>query len=443
MPRLLIVSPRFPPKNAPDLHRVRLSLPHYRRHGWEAAVLCVDPATSDGVCDPDLERSLPGDIAITRVPAWRERACRRLGFGQLGYRSLVPLYLAGRRLLRRQQHDVVFFSTTVFLVFVLGPLWKWQYGCRIVYDFQDPWYSGSARYTKATVPGRWWKYRLDRCIAAILERFAMQAADHIISVSDAYVAALCRRHRRLHAAQFSVIPFGAAADDYLFVDRRRVRPPAMRTGDAATNWVYAGRGGSDMAPVLAVFFACVARLRREEPDFAASLKLHFVGTNYGAPDRLVAPVAAAAGVLDLIDEIPQRQPYFETLARYSAGDAILLVGSVYPDYTASKLLPCIAAKKPVLAFVHRDSLIASLARPFPNVFRATFARTPAEPEFARQIDAGLRWLREAQFDPAAVEEQLKPWSAEALTAAQCAVFHRVAAASPARMAKARRSPRLP
>lgn len=38
MNRSLIVSPRFPPINAPDLHRVRHSLPYFHRTGWESVL---------------------------------------------------------------------------------------------------------------------------------------------------------------------------------------------------------------------------------------------------------------------------------------------------------------------------------------------------------------------------------------------------------------------
>jgi len=40
--KFLIVSPHFPPINAPDMQRVRMSLPYYRRCGWDPEVLTVD-----------------------------------------------------------------------------------------------------------------------------------------------------------------------------------------------------------------------------------------------------------------------------------------------------------------------------------------------------------------------------------------------------------------
>ena len=41
--RVLIVSPHFPPVNAPDHQRVRMSLPYLGEFGWEGHVLTVAP----------------------------------------------------------------------------------------------------------------------------------------------------------------------------------------------------------------------------------------------------------------------------------------------------------------------------------------------------------------------------------------------------------------
>ena len=98
--RVLIVSPHFPPINAPDLQRVRMSLPHYRACGWEPIVLCVGDAWQDGVREPGLADTLPPDIRIVRVPALPRRWTRLLGVGNLGLRCWPHFLFAGARLLR-------------------------------------------------------------------------------------------------------------------------------------------------------------------------------------------------------------------------------------------------------------------------------------------------------------------------------------------------------
>jgi hypothetical protein len=432
MGKVLIISPRFPPTNAADLHRVRVSLGYYRQFGWEPSVLCIEPATADCPEDTLLAEALPKNVPITRVPAWNEAKCRRFGFGHLAYRGLLPLYLAGCRLLERGRYDVVYFSTTVFLAFVLGPLWKWRYGCKIVYDFQDPWYSEQPLYTRETVPGTWWKYRLDQWLARHCESFALKAADHIISVSEGHAEILSRRHAGLPLSKFTVLPFAATQEDYDFARDHGVKQTIFPKDDGLVHWVYAGRGGHDMSPILTVLFQNLAKLKNDEPEFAASLRLSFVGTNYASRERtykLVEPLAQAQDVQDLVDETSERVPYFQTISLYETSDAILLIGSIYADYTASKFFPCVLSKKPILALFHRRSLVSRIAAQFSNVFLATFEEVPAEPEFAAQVARGIEWLRAPKFDASTIDARLQPWLAEELTRRQCVIFDSVCAST--------------
>jgi hypothetical protein len=432
MRRILVVSPNFPPKSTADLHRVRASLRHYSRFGWDPTVLSVTPESCEGLDDPMLAESLPPGIHLKRVEAWDERTCRRFGFRHLAYRCLLPLYRAGCEILEREHHDLVFFSTTVFLSFVLGPLWKRRFGCKIVYDFQDPWYHEHASQA-VKAPGTRWKYRLDQKLARYLEPFALKSADHIISVSAGYVRDLSRRYPWLDASNFTILPFGAATDDYDFVHQRAVAHSVFDPKIALTRWVYAGAVVGTMNPVLEVFLQALAKLKVREPQFARGLRVYFVGTDYAPSERIskrVEPLLQGYGLQDVVEEHPGRVPYFQTLALYEDSDALLLFGSVSADYTASKLFNCLLAKKPVLALFHRRSLVAEIARQFPNVFLATFDETPSEPEFQAQVANGIEWLRAPSFEASAIDARLKPWSAEELTRIQCAIFDRVSSAVP-------------
>lgn len=426
--RLLIVSPRFPPTNAADIHRVRTSLAHYRSFGWEPTVLAVDPATADCIDDPALAEALPTDIPVRRVRAWSEAQCRRFGFGQLAYRSLLPLYRAGCDMLRSGRYDVVLFSTTVFLCFVLGPLWKRRYRCAIVFDFHDIWYRGPL--PRAAVPGDPVKYRIDQWLAKRLERFALRSASHVFAVSEFYVATLSRRCPWLSSSQFTVLPFGAEASDYAFVCDRGIRQTVFQPNRGDRRWVCAGAIAPAMVPVVAALCRGLARWRDAHPRESASLRLTFVGTDYAPAARnfkRVEPIARECGVGDLVEEFPGRIPYFEALAFNLAGDAILLIGSVEADYTASKLLTVALSKKPILALFHRGSLVSRIAARLPNVFLATFDESPAEPGFQARITDGIEWLLAADFDAAAIEARVEPWSAMEMTRRQCLVFDRVAA----------------
>jgi hypothetical protein len=427
MKNILIVCPRFPPANAADSHRVRLSLPYYAGDGWDPTVLAV--ADDSGAPeDRMLLESLPKESRIVRVPVWSERVCRKFGFGQLDYRSLIPLFLGGIRLQRQKRFDVVLFSSTVFLSFILGPIWKRIFGCKIVYDYQDPWYYGDQQpYTKQTVPGTWWKFRLGQSIARVLEPVALRAADHIISVSQGYVDALCARHAFLSKDRFTVLPFPASKHDYEFVSLHKITQSVI-TPDGKIHWVYAGRGGHDMHLALNALFGQLAALTERRPDLRATLRLHFVGTSYapaGLSVKSVEPLALKFGIAEMVIEQPDRIPYFEALSLYRQSDLVLMIGSEYSDYTASKLFNCILAEKKVLALFHRDSLVTTLAKQLPCIFLATFGSQVETGTFEGDVMRGLIWALTTDNYRPCDERNLSPWLADVSTRVQCEIFDRL------------------
>ena len=93
--RVLIVSPRFPPTNAPDHHRVRMMVGVLEQFGWEAEVLAVEPELVDAPLDFHLEKAFPKPPIVHRTKAWNSRWTRKLGLGGLGYRAGWQLARAG------------------------------------------------------------------------------------------------------------------------------------------------------------------------------------------------------------------------------------------------------------------------------------------------------------------------------------------------------------
>ena len=65
--RLLIVSPHFPPVNAPDMQRVRVALPYFIAAGWEVTVLTVADPTPTAPREPELETTLPAAVRVERA----------------------------------------------------------------------------------------------------------------------------------------------------------------------------------------------------------------------------------------------------------------------------------------------------------------------------------------------------------------------------------------
>src|SRR5262245_53551195 len=108
---VLIVSPNFPPINAPDHQRVRMSLAYLAENGWRATVLAVSPECVEGGRDSLLLETIPKE---TRVIHTRALPVRRgpIGIGSIGLRALPYLRKAGDQLLKSEKFDLIFFSTT-------------------------------------------------------------------------------------------------------------------------------------------------------------------------------------------------------------------------------------------------------------------------------------------------------------------------------------------
>jgi len=404
-------------------------LPYYAKFGWEATVLCATPESSDGVIDQPLARTVPAGIRVEKVSAWPEASCRRFGFGHFGYRCLYPLYVRGSELLSQSRFETVFFSTTAFPAFVLGRLWKRRFGCRIVYDYQDPWCAGESRiYDLKTAPGGMLKYRLGSVLAALFEPFAMRGADHVISVSHSYVSALCASYPWLRPEQFTVMPFGVPTSDFELLAREPVAQTVYDRADGLVHFVSVGRGGPDMFAVLDRLFAQIASLRRVDPEAWGRVRFHFVGTNYSPAEttfKVVEPLATLHGVADLVDEKPQRIPYLEALQALKDSHGVLLVGSVFPDYTPSKLFSCVESGRPGLALLNRKSLAVHLAEQIGNLRLCAFDSRPDEPAFEAALIDGLSWLQNSREDRTATKNQLAgEYSAEQLTQRQCRIFSR-------------------
>ena len=211
--RLLIVSPGFAPANAPDSHRARLSLPHWAALGWDVEVLAVRGEDVDAPQEPELLATLPAGIPIHRVRAWPRSWAKSVGVSSLSWRARGPLAREGGRLLARRKFDLVFFSTSQFGIFSLGPRWLDRLGVPYVLDFQDPWVTDYYDRPGAPRPPGSWKYRVARWLARRGEPHCLRFAAGVVCVSPRYLDDFKTRYAWFERARGLVLPFPAADTD--------------------------------------------------------------------------------------------------------------------------------------------------------------------------------------------------------------------------------------
>lgn len=371
--RLLLVSPHFPPVNAPDHQRVRALLPYLAELGWEAEVLCVDAAQVEGPRDDLLERTIPACVRVHRCGAIPLGLARMLRCGQIGYRAYFHLWAAGDRLLRTGRFDLVFFSTAIFETLTLGPRWKRRHGVPYLVDLHDPWVTDYYDQPGAAAPpGGRLKFAVAQGIARRCEPKVMREAAHVICVSPDYPKALRRRYPDLPEERFSVVPFAAPQHDFEALAKLSL-PPAI-WGERATRprWLYLGRVVPAMKLPLSGLFRWLGAAGNPAGD---NPEPWFVGTKYLDTDRsgsLVASLAQAEGIEEQVKEHKTRVPYFEGLRLLQSADVVLVIGSDDPSYTASKVYSVLLAGRPVLALVHRQSAAAERLRECSNAVVVPF-----------------------------------------------------------------------
>lgn len=427
MRRVLIVSPRFVPTNAADMHRVRQSLPYLEEFGWEPVVLAVDPRWCDQPTDELLSSTIPDKVRVRRVTAIDQRLTKRFGLGDLALRAYRALRKAGDDLLGSERFDLVFFSTTAFGVLPLGRAWKRRFGVPFAIDLQDPWLSDYYdRPGAPRPPGGRLKYALAQARAHIQERATLRDVAHVVTVSAAYPSTLMTRYGWLRPEQFTVLPFGAAAIDFDVLERSSVRQGIFDPWDGSEHWVYVGRAGGDMDLALEALFTALARARAEEPSRYNRVRLHFVGTTYATDARAVeavAPIASRCGVGDLVREHPRRIPYFETLTCLQQAHVLVVPGSDDPGYTASKIYPYVLSRRPLLAIFHEESSVAHILRECRAGTVVTFRSGETATELSRKVAVALS-EGGALARPDTDWDAFARYSSREMTRALCAAFDR-------------------
>lgn len=369
--KVLCIAPRFAPVNAADAHRVRLLLPHWQALGHQVEVLAVDPRDVGMPVDDWLAARLPAATPVHRV---RVAARRRWGWGGLDLRAWWPLARTGDALLRAGGFDLVFFSTTDFLLHGLGLRWRSRWGVPFCMDFQDPWVNDYyRRHRDVTPPGGRLKYALRSALDRWLERRVVDACGGFLSVSSAYLDDLAARHGdQVRGKPQRVAPFPADPDEAAALPP----PSAIATGC----WRYVGRGGADMAPAARGFFRAW-RLAVDRGLLAPhALRFEAIGTRYdGASAPSIAPLAQQQGLQSQVAEQPQRIGYREMLETLAGSGALVVFGSNDPAYTASKIYPYLLSGRPVLAILHGASPAVPVLRSVGGAVLVTFdAATPGE-----------------------------------------------------------------
>jgi hypothetical protein len=263
-----------------------------------------------------------------------------------------------------------------------------------------------------------------------LEPFALKRVDQLIGVDDSYMASLFKNYEWLRV-KATPVAFGVEPLDFEYV-RRNPRPnPLFTPRDGVFHMSYVGRGGPDMVAALRALFTAVQRGREKAPELYKRLRMHFVGTTYApnaAGQYQVLPVARDCKVDDIVDEKPGRVQHLDAIQILLDSDALVVVGSEAPHYTASKIFPYILAAKPLLAVFHEESSAVKVLAETRAGKAVTFSTTRPPLSVVGEIEAALQDLLSAPagWRPPTDWKKFEPFTARAVTARLAEVFERTA-----------------
>jgi hypothetical protein len=352
-PEVLIVSPYFPPSTVAGVHRARHLAKHLPSFGWRPIVVCVDEAYHEQRLDPDLAALVPPTVEIEKVGALDARVTRPFGLGEISLRAWRPLRRAIRRLLSSRDIRAVLITGSPYYPMLLSETITREFKVPVVLDFQDPWVShwgaGEPKLSKAGL-AHW--------LATWLEPRALRSAAYVTAVSDLQKMEMAARYSWLDQSRMAAIPIGSDAEDFAALKSFVTvgKPNDIEPGTVRIN--YVGTVWPAVIPTLTLLLRAVARMRDSEPALYARLRLGFVGTTANPDDStgfVVRPLAESLGVGAIVREVPQRVPYLEALSLMVHSDALLMIGSDEPHYTASKIYPVLMSGRPYLSLFHRAS----------------------------------------------------------------------------------------
>jgi len=419
--RLLIISPYFPPTNAADMQRIRMSLPYFKQFGYEATVVTINPLYSDLPQDELLSQTVPADVHVYYVKAFNKKLTSKLGLGSIALRSLYHYRKKVNSLLQQKKYALIYFSTTQFPVCILGPYWKKKFHIPYVIDMQDPWHSDYyLNKPKAQRPPKYWlSYRLNK----YLEPLAIKNADGLISVSPAYIEQLKERYPQIKNIPAATITFGAFEPDLKIAAENKftdLLTPGFK------NLVCIGRGGMDMHAAITPLFQAIKAGLISHPELFKKLKVYFIGTSYAAAGKevnTISPLAAQFGLGDQVIEITSRISYYHTIATLNKADALFIPGSDDPKYTASKIYPYLLTQKPMLAVINSHSPANGVLGEYGAPYVYNYNHND---DITNQVAAFLTTMLNGKI-PATVynNNALNKYSAQNLTSEQCMLFNQV------------------
>jgi hypothetical protein len=353
MKTVVLVASHFLPSFLPSVHRARLLSYHLPEFGWKAIILTTDPNYYECQLDGDLLELLPDDLEIIKVKAFPTKPIRIVG--DVGLRSLPWYYRAVRTLAAERKIDFLHITIPSYMAALLGPRVERRLGIPYGLDYIDPWVpenpTGDRLLSKAWIANS---------LAHVLEPIAVRRARLITGINDAYFTSVFTRNPKLRDRVVTAgMPYGSSDRDFDVLRRKPREPFLFNPNDGKIHVMYAGALLPKAFDVLDRLLGSLVLLRDRNPQLAAKLQFHFVGTGILESDptrgHCVQPYVKRYGLESMVTEMPSRIKYLDVLNHLEKSSAILILGSTETHYSPSKIYQGVMARRPIFALLHEES----------------------------------------------------------------------------------------
>jgi glycosyltransferase involved in cell wall biosynthesis len=340
-----------------DMQRVRQLGWELPKLGWEVEVLSPSTEYQPATCvDNDSAELFSTQSRAHFVPEMWPGIFKIAGIGNIGWRALLPLWAAGKRLLQEMHFDLVYISTAQFPLFLLGRGWQRRFGVPYILDLHDPLYQEGLRHPVWAPPRL--KHRVTYRLAKHIEEHIVTRARGLVAVSPNYIDTMRSRYEAKHppwlrTGRCAHIPFSALPQDLAEV--AHTLPLNSGRNGPPYRIVYVGVGGLVMARSFTLFSRVLSRLRMRSANLCEGISIELFGTILGwqpGEARDLAVIAEKWGIADLVREEPSRMSYRRSLELLLQSDGAVIFGVDDSGYMPSKLFNYALSGKPLLATLH-------------------------------------------------------------------------------------------
>ena len=353
MSKVLFISRDFHPSNCANAKRPFFLAKEFVEKGWHVDVMASTRGMGSGKGETFVH---PKRLNVERLPDWggtlSDGLCRRNGrvgkWAAAFVRGVLwpdvsvfwVIWLAVHLRGRRYDRVVVFIHPVSLLL--LSKLVPAVSGCW-VYDYLDPVSPQRKKHPrKSPIP------RLLAPLMSTLEKEALTRASLAVFTSEssrkAYLdAGLVSAHKTVYISQFF--------DESLY-------DPSLRWDGRVLSIVYAGSFDRSGCRSPGVFLRSLASFLERCPEAKEKIRFEFYGRWWPEHNQLLSELDLEAFVF-----IHEALPYEDYLKVLQQSAVLLLVTAPEHNlFIPGKLLDCLGAQRPILAFTPLDSETAETLR---------------------------------------------------------------------------------